>query len=271
LKKKNEGQLTIIETEILSDVIRFYGNQIKPDKILSQFNLVQEILLNKKVGQYDVYILLLSSYTKHLNENEKIKIIQEIKLNDDFYKIFFTIVCTFNGDLIIFNSFKNQAIKILVEQPKDQAIGCLKMIGKIMNKYQHFIEFDKENFSNLLEEYEIIVNNIIQSTQIFKPSNSMLDANLLVFILSLGYMNIYSKNNYQSLKLLMKFLLELMNQSKINSKLLVDSLSLLVLKTVKQNVGKDEIIEAINQLNLLGDEEVTMVENFFKKIYYLYN
>ena len=156
-------------------------------------------------------------------------------------------------------------------QPKDQAIVCLKMLGKIMNKYQYFIEFDKKGFTEILDNYESLVNQIILETDLFKPSNNILDANLCVFILSLNYLPTYEQNDKATLNRLMTFLLELIEQGKVNSQLLVNVLSLLLLKVVHPNPHKDDIMEAVNNMEFLTEDDYKTVEDFMKKIYYLNN
>jgi hypothetical protein len=62
-----------------------------------------------------------------------------------------------------------------------------------------------------------------------------------------------------------------MEQGKINSQLLVNVLSLLLLKVVNPNPDKNDIMEAVNELEFLSEEDVQHVEDFMKKIYYLYH
>jgi len=269
--EKNEANSTTIEAEILADLIRFYGTSMKPETLRNQFNLIKDLVYSKKVQQYDNYIMLLSTYTKYFEYEETIKLIDSIELNEEFYQQFFSFLTVFNGNIKVFTNLKKKALSNLKSQPKDQAIVCLKMFGKIINKYQYFIEFDKKNFTELLSQYEILVNQVILDTDLFKPTNNILDANLCVFILSLNYLQIYDENSKETLNKLTRFLLELMEQGKINSQLLVNVLSLLLLKVVNPNPDKNDIMEAVNELEFLSEEDVQHVEDFMKKIYYLYH
>ena len=268
---KKEANNTTIEVEILADLIRFYGSSFKPETLKNQFNLIKDLLINKKVQQYDIFVLLLSTYTKYFEYEETIKLVETINLNEDFYKQFFNFVSAFNGNLKIYSNFKKKALANVKSQPKDQAIVCLKMLGKIMNKYQYFIEFDKKGFTEILDNYESLVNQIILETDLFKPSNNILDANLCVFILSLNYLPTYEQNDKATLNRLMTFLLELIEQGKVNSQLLVNVLSLLLLKVVHPNPHKDDIMEAVNNMEFLTEDDYKTVEDFMKKIYYLNN
>ena len=268
---KKEANNTTIEVEILADLIRFYGSSFKPETLKNQFNLIKDLLINKKVQQYDIFVLLLSTYTKYFEYEETIKLVETINLNEDFYKQFFNFVSAFNGNLKIYSNFKKKALANVKSQPKDQASGCLKMLGKIMNKYQYFIEFDKKGFTEILDNYESLVNQIILETDLFKPSNNILDANLCVFILSLNYLPTYEQNDKATLNRLMTFLLELIEQGKVNSQLLVNVLSLLLLKVVHPNPHKDDIMEAVNNMEFLTEDDYKTVEDFMKKIYYLNN
>jgi len=62
-----------------------------------------------------------------------------------------------------------------------------------------------------------------------------------------------------------------MEQGKINSQLLVNVLSLLILKEVKPNPNKDEILDEVSRMDFVSEDEYTKVEDFMKKIYYLYH
>ena len=121
----------------------------------------------------------------------------------------------------------------------------------------------------LEEKYEDVVKSIFIETDLVAASSELPDANLCLILLSLGYMKIYETDK-ALLKKIFHFIIELMDLGKINLQLLVSCLSLLVLKEIKQTPNRDEIMNEIGDITD-DEKEITIVDNFLKKIYYLYD
>jgi len=267
--EKNETLLTLVEIEILSDIIRFYGHTLKPNLISEQYEKILNLINNKPDSPFDYLVLLLSSYTRTYQDISICeKQIENTMINEELARKLFNFLCIFNGNLIFFNQKKKNSIKMIKSLSKDQSVILLKTLGKIVNKYKYFLDFDKVKISEILENYEKIIENILLETDLLNASNNVLDANLCVFILSLGYLTSYESNNTLFNKVF-NFLLTLIKQTKVNSQLLVNCLSLLVLKEIQPNPDSDSILSALESLEI-EEEDIETVDEFLKKIYYLY-
>ena len=137
----------------------------------------------------------------------------------------------------------------------------------ILEKLLPFMEETK--YEEILTKYEDVVKSIFIETDLVAASSELPDANLCLILLSLGYMKIYETDK-ALLKKIFHFIIELMDLGKINLQLLVSCLSLLVLKEIKQTPNRDEIMNEIGDITD-DEKEITIVDNFLKKIYYLYD
>ena len=265
---RNESSAILTEVEILSDVVRFFGKYLKPVQIQTQFELIKNLINNKKDLPFDMMVILLSSYTKYFKLEEINEIIDKSNIKDDFYRKMFNFVTYFNGSMPYFNTIKKNIMKNLKPMTKEHAVIILKSVGKIINKYKFFIEIEPVEIKELLENYEKIIEQICLETDIISSVNStnILDAHLCVFILSLGYLQLYDENMHVLHKLL-NFVIKLIEQSKVNNQLLVNCLSLLVLKTINQTPDRDFVLEALYKLEV-DEKDVKTIEGFLKKIYY---
>lgn len=267
--EKNEALLAIVEIEILSDIVRFYGNTLKPTLIQEQYQKILNFINTKTDIPFDYPVILLSAYTKYYSDPVQCeKIIEETNLKEELPRKLFNFITIFNGNLQYFNLHKKNTMKILKPLPKDQAVILLKSLGKIVNKYKFFIDFDENKIQELIDNYEKIVEIILLETDLFVPSNYIFDANLCVFILSLGYLKIYD-NDKQTLMKVFTFLLGLIQQGKVNSQLLVNALSLITLKEIKSSPDTEAMLNALIYLEI-DEDDIETVSNFLKKIYYLY-
>ena len=265
--EKNEGMFCIIEIEILSDIIRFYGAQLKKTVVDDHYAKIQKLLNGNLQIPEDMIIMLLSSYTKLTKENSDCeKLIENTLISQELPRKLFNFITIFNGNLAYFNSHKKNAVKLIKPLPKDQAVIMLKNLGKIMNKYNYFIEFDKENIEKIIEEFLEIIGQIILETDILISVNPMIDANLCVFLLSLGYVKSY-ENNSILFKKVLDFILKVVESAKVNSQLLINCLSLISLKEIKPNADHIEISNSLYEMELEKDV-VEKIEDFLKKVYY---
>jgi len=266
--EKGEGLFSVIEIEILSDIIRFYGSALKQNIIDDHYQKILKLLNSNLDIPFDILIILLSSYTKLPKEViECEKIVENTSITLELPRKLFNFITIFNGNLSFFNTHKKNAVKLIKPLPKDQAVIMLKNLGKVFNKYSYFIDFDKENITKIIENFSGIIEQIILETDILSSSgNAMIDANLCVFILSIGYLNNYNINQ-DFFKKVLDLILKLVETSKVNSQLLVNCLSLLTLKEIKPNVDHIEISNSLIEMNIDSDE-VEKIENFLKKVYY---
>ena len=259
------GLNAIFEMEILSDVIRFYGQALKQTTITQQFNTVKMWLEAHQEIPFDVIIILLSSYTQFLPDDIK----SNISFNNDLHEKLYNFITIFNGDSKILEEKKSTIIPLIKPLKKDQAIILIKPLGKIINKYRCYKEFNETKYEEILTKYEDVVKSIFIETDLVAASSELPDANLCLILLSLGYMKIYETDK-ALLKKIFHFIIELMDLGKINLQLLVSCLSLLVLKEIKQTPNRDEIMNEIGDITD-DEKEITIVDNFLKKIYYLYD
>jgi hypothetical protein len=265
--EKNEGMFSVIEIEILSDIIRFYGGQLKKNIIDEHYSKIQKLLNGGLQIPEDMIIMLLSSYTRLTKEvSECEKLIENTSISQELPRKLFNFITIFNGNLAYFNSHKRNVVKLIKPLPKEQAVIMLKNLGKIMNKYTYFIEFDKENIEKIIEEFLEIIGQVIIETDILVSVNPMIDANLCVFLLSLGYVKSYDTNTVLYKKVL-DFILKVVESGKINSQLLINCLSLISLKEIKPNADHIEISNSLYNMDIEKDV-VEKIEDFLRKIYY---
>lgn len=267
--EKEDVTTGIIQVEILSDIIRFYGHTLKPNILTEHYSKILNILNSKQDIPYDIFTILLSSYTKQHKDIKEIEnIVSSTSIKEEMPRKLFNFMTIFNGSKDYFNANKKNVLKIIKQISKDEAVVLLKSLGKVVNKYKYFVDFDQKNLSELLKLYEESIVSIILDTDIFVPSKHITDANLCVFLLSLGYMESYETDPPVFQKVF-NFLLALIEQGKVNSQLLVNCLSLLVLKEIRPNPDKDAIINALNSMDI-EEAELQTIDDFLKKIYYLY-
>ena len=260
------GFSALFEMDILSDLIRFYGQNLKENTINQQFNTVKMWLPSHNELPYDAIIVLLTSYTHFFKEDRK----KDIDFTIDTSKKLYEFIEIFNGDLNKLNQHKNNLVNMIYELKKDEALILLKPLGKIINKYRCYKEFNEELYGQILLEYEKVIEDIFMKIDsLLSVSNEMNDATLCLLLLSLGYMSCYNTNK-SLLEKVLKFLINLINLSKVNLQLLVGCLSLIVLKQIQQTPDKDEIMEKLEEITD-DEKDIEIVDKFLKKVYYLYD
>ena len=259
------GINAIFEMEILSDVIRFYGQNLKPNTITQQFNTIKMLLETHQEIPFDGIIVLLSSYTQYLPNDIK----EGITFSNELHEKLYNFISVFNGDSKVLEEKKKSIISIIKPLKKDQAIILLKPLGKIINKYRCYKEFNEKKYEEILDQYENVIKEIFNECDLTNATAELPDANLCLILLSLGYMKIYDTDK-ALLKKIFHFIIELMDLGKINLQLLVSCLSLLVLKEIKQTPNRDEVMAEIGEITS-DEKEINIVDSFLKKIYYLYD
>jgi hypothetical protein len=265
--EKNEGMLCSIEVEMLADIVRFYSHSLKPNVIKEQYEKIVGICNNSNEIIHELFINLLTSYTKVFTVDECTKLVSETKLNQ--LQSLFDFITIFNGNLDYFKKRKGEALKLIKQLPKTDSIILLKWLGKIVHKYKYFFDFNEPVLTELLANYENVIEAILSDSTILSPSsNLILDANMCVFLISLGYLNIY---NDSELRIdIIRFILVLIEQGRVNHQLLANCLSLLTLKEVRRSFIREDILKELENLEI-DDETVEKFENFLKKVEYLYH
>ena len=257
------GINALFEMEILSDVIRFFGQNLKPDTITKHFNTINMWLDTHPELPYEALVVLLSSYSRFVSKD----IIKDVEFSDHNVEDMFKIISTFNGDLENFNKNIGEVYEEIRESRLERAITFLIPIGKIINKYRCYLEINEKENNQLLETYRNAIVDLFSNFEKLKPSNEKCDANLCLFFLNVGYTQSYETNKKFS-KNVFNFLLKLMQLSKVNFQLLISCFSLIVLKKVVLTPDKDELIDEVK--NITDDSnDIEIVENFLKKIYYI--
>ncbi len=226
--------------------------------ISNQYLKIYEDNLVKPNFPYDIYILLLSplyEYSpKDLGISDDALEYEEIHLKYfNILKVFF-VQDSIDVDLII-KHFKALG--------KEKSITCLKLIGKIINKSCFILNEE----SPIIRLYNNLYESLVAKTNFFNPTENIVDANMLIFILSIGYGKVYDKQNI--LKAVINYLLLIIEEGKINSQLIINCLTLLILKHVVMKPDTDLIL---NEMFSLGfdEDQILIVKEFFVKAYYLF-
>ena len=214
---------------------------------------------------FDGIIVLLSSYTQYLPNDIK----EGITFTNELHEKLYNFISVFNGDSKVLEEKKKSIISIIKPLKKDQAIILLKPLGKIINKYRCYKEFNETKNEEILDQYENVIKEIFNECDLTNATAELPDANLCLVLLSLGYMKIYDTDK-ALLKKIFHFIIELMDLGKINLQLLVSCLSLLVLKEIKQTPNRDEVMAEVGEITS-DEKEINIVDSFLKKIYYLYD
>ena len=259
------GLSALFEMDILSDLIRFYGQNLKENTITQQFNTVKMWLPSHNELPYEPIIVLLTSYTHFFKEDRK----KDIEFNlYDISKKLYEFIEIFNGDLDKLNQHRKNIVNMIYELKKDEALILLKQLGKIIYKYRSYKEFNEELYGKILLEYEKVIEEIFMKIDsLLIVSNEMNDGRLCMLILSLGYMSCYNTNKVLFEKIF-KFLINLINSAKVSPHILVSCISLIVLKQIQQVPDKDEIMEKIQDIT--DDEnDIITIDKFLKKVYYI--
>lgn len=259
------GINAIFEMEILSDVIRFFGHALKPTTVVSQFNTVKDWIKDHQEIPFDSIISLLASYAPYVTPEVK----SSPTFTNDLHKKLYVFLSAFDGDLKELEEKKDEILKIIKSLKKDQIIVLLKPLGKVVNKYRCYKELKEEKIDEILTKYELVIEEIFNTTDLITPTTELVDANICLLLLSLGYMKVYETNKELRTKVF-RFIIALMELNKINPQLLVSCLSLLVLKEIKPTPDRSDILNEVG--NITEDEKVfEIVDNFLKKIYLLFD
>ena len=262
---QKSGIVALLEMEILSDVIRFYGQNLKSDTITKQFNTVKMWQETHNEISYDIMFILLTSYSPFLSK----EVIDDLEFLNSTSKDLYKILSIFNGNL---DDFKER-LKFFIEEVKtlklDIIIYYLIPIGKIINKYNYYKSINPEKNEKIKKAYTSAIVEIFSKEIKLKPTNDKMDAELCLFIMNLGFIEEYETNK-KFCKNVFNFLLKLMALSKVNFQILISCFSLIVLKKVVTSPNKDDILDEVKRITE-DEKDLEIIETFLKKIYYIHD
>ena len=261
---QKSGNIALLDMDILADVVRFYGHNLKPDTITKQFNTVKMWQETHSEITYDIMFILLTSYTPYLSKET----IDDLEFLDSTSEDLFKILSIFNGKTDGFE----ERMKFFIEEAKnsklDMIINYLIPIGKILNKYNYYKAINPEKNNQIIKLYTgAIVDLIVKDIKLKPTNNDKLDAGLCIFIMNLGYVEEYETNK-KFCKNVFNFLLKLMVLSKVNFQILISCFSLVVLKKVVTSPNKDDILDEVKRITE-DKKDLEIIETFLKKIYYI--
>ena len=258
------GNIALLEMEILSDIIRFNGEKLKPDTITKQFNTVKMWQETHSEITYDFMFLLLTSYTPFLSK----EVIDDLEFLDHTSENIFKILSIFNGKL---DGFKER-LQFLINEIKnlrlDMTMNYLMPIGKIINKYNYYKVINPQKNEEILKVYNEAIVELFTTQIKLKPTNNdKSDAGICIFIINLGYIEQYETNK-KFCENIFNFLLKLMKLSKVSIQILISCFSLVVLKKVVTSPNKDDILEEVKRITD-DEKDLEIIETFLKKVYYI--
>ena len=260
---QKSGISALLEMEILSDVIRFYGTSLKPDTITKQFNTVKMWQETHSEINYDIMFILLTSYTPFLNK----EVIDDLEFEENTSEDLFKILCSFNGKKEDYDKNISFFIEKIKTSRLDRVIHYLIPIGKILSKYNYYKQLNPKEIEKLIKLYNGCIVDLFSNHIKLKPTNDKLDGMICLFLINLGYIEDYETNKIFC-KNIFHFLLKLMGLSKVNFQILITLFSLIVLKKPDNSPNKDDVLEAVRKISD-DEKDLEIVETFLKKIYYI--
>ena len=256
---------SLMELNVLSDVIRFYGKKLKQDTITKHFNTIKMWLETHSEMQTIDLIILLSTYTPYVSKD----LIDELEFPNHTTEDSFKIMEAFNGKIDDFE----ERIKFFYELAKNTKLSYfvdyLDVIGTIVKKYNIYMEINPEENQKILDIYNQTFVNLFTNQIKLKSTEESKDALLCIFFINLGYIKEYETNK-KFFKVVVKYLLKLMENSKVNYTILMNCFSMIILKKEVALPNKDDLLYEVKKV--LDDEnDISIVETFIKKCYYIFD
>ena len=256
---------TLMELNVLSDVIRFYGNKLKQDTIIKHFNTIKMWLETHNEMQKIDLIILLSTYVPYVSKD----LIDELEFPNRTTKDSFKIMEAFNGNIDNFE----EKIKYFYEFAKNTKLSFfvdyLDVIGQIIKKYKIYMDISPEENKKKLDLYNKTMVDLFTTQIKLKSTEESKDALLCIFFINLGYIKEYETNKI-FFKMVMNYLLKLMENSKVNYTIIMNCFTIIILKKEVTIPNKDELLDEVR--NIFDDEnEINIIETFIKKCYYTLN
>lgn len=277
---------SLVEVEILTYIVKFHGKSIKAS-VIEDFldHYIKVYADNSTVNPnfpFDIYLSLISvlmqiynnnnNLSNDVSTNHKLKALEDLCKGNKMHLSTIRSLNAFNNDETKFNI--KEIISILKQNHKENSVIPLKLMGKTINKTRYISNNNGVNndLIDVILLYDELYMKIVNETGFFNVTDNILDANLLIYILSIGFSKVYDDDK-DTLRTVLTYLIDLIDEGKINSQLLINTLSLLVTRKVlalnkQDNEFKESIISELKSIGM-EKEQVTIVEAFLKKIYYL--
>ena len=255
------GMVALLEMEILGDVIRFYGKNLKPDTITTHFNTINMWLETHIEIPSEHLLLLLSTYTPFASK----ELIDELDFQQNSEDLFKSL-SIFNGKTENFKEKVKTFIEEMLTNRLERVINFLIPIGKILYKYKYYMEINPDQIKEILKLYTSAFVELFSNLKL-KPTNEKVDANICLFLINMGYIEEYETNQKFS-KNIFNFLLKLMGLSKVNFQILISCFSMVVLKRPMASPNIDEITDEVKRITT-DENDLKIIEDFLKKIYYI--
>ena len=256
---------TLMELNVLSDVIRFYGKKLKQDTITKHFNTIKMWFETHDELQKIDIIILLSTYSPYVNKD----LIDELEFPNNTMEDSFKIMNAFNGKIDDFD----EKIKFFYELAKNIKLSFLvdylDVIGQIVKKYNIYMEIDPEENKKKLETYIHTFVDLFTNQIKLKSTEENKDALLCIFFINLGYTKEYETNK-KFFKVVIKYLLKLMENSKVNYTILMNCFTMIILKKEVAIPNKDELLDEVRKI-FEDENDINIIETFIKKCFYTLN
>ena len=195
--------------------------------------------------------------------------IDELEFPNQTTKDTFKIMEAFNGKIDDFE----EKIKFFYELAKTTKlsyfIDYLDVIGTIVKKYNIYMEISPEENKKILDLYNHTFVDLFTNQIKLKSTEESKDALLCIFFINLGYIQEYESNK-KFFKVVIKYLLKLMENSKVNYTILMNCFSMIILKKEVPIPNKDELLYEVKKM-LEDENDINIVETFIKKCYYIFD
>ena len=210
-------------------------------------------------------IILLSTYVPYVSKD----LIDELEFPNRTTKDSFKIMEAFNGNIDNFE----EKIKYFYEFAKNTKLSFfvdyLDVIGQIIKKYKIYMDISPEENKKKLDLYNKTMVDLFTTQIKLKSTEESKDALLCIFFINLGYIKEYETNKI-FFKMVMNYLLKLMENSKVNYTIIMNCFTIIILKKEVTIPNKDELLDEVR--NIFDDEnEINIIETFIKKCYYTLN
>ena len=256
---------TLMELNVLSDVIRFYGKKLKQDTITKHFNTIKMWFETHMDMQKIDVIILLSTYTPYVTK----ELIEELDFSNRTMEDTFKVMNVFNGKIDDFE----EKVKFFYELAKNTKLAYfvdyLDVIGTIVKKYNIYLEINPEENKKILELYNKTLVDLFTNQIKLKTTEESKEALLCIFFINLGYIKEYDTNK-TFFKIVVKYLLKLMENSKVNYTILMNCFSMIMLKKEVPIPNKDELLDEVKKV-FEDEADIKIVETFIKKCFYIFD
>ena len=147
----------------------------------------------------------------------------------------------------------------------------IKTDGNNINNGEFIYEnkIKKEIKENDIELYNKTLVDLFTNQIKLKTTEESKEALLCIFFINLGYIKEYDTNK-TFFKIVVKYLLKLMENSKVNYTILMNCFSMIMLKKEVPIPNKDELLDEVKKV-FEDEADIKIVETFIKKCFYIFD